>query len=161
MFLAALSVVVFIIRRNLAPAGSGGSTAATAVPFFRISNLAGAVFDSKVEGGAVRSSMTQGVAAFYVKPLGPGQSFLLTLPDGEIEVRGTRFVVNIDGGKTQGVDVAEGLVALRLRGRSEMLLRAGQRWPDAGVRRPMIEFLPAPSRSSPSAKPSEPTTPND
>lgn len=110
-------------------------------PRYRISNLENAVFESKVEGGTVNAAMTRGTAAFHVERMGPRQRFLLTLPDGDLEVRGTRFVVVIEDGKTRVVDVAEGTVALRLHGRDEMLLTAGQRWPAAESGRPNLMFI--------------------
>jgi ferric-dicitrate binding protein FerR (iron transport regulator) len=160
MFLAALSIVAFIIRR-LSPRDADAPTSGRNVPFFRISNLQNAVFESKVEGGTVRSSMTRGIAAFHVGPLTDDQGFSLTLPDGELDVRGTRFVVSVDGGKTQAIEVNEGTVALRLRGHPEMLLKAGQRWPEQRAARPMVSFFPitppppSSQRSREAPKPSE------
>jgi len=160
MFLAVLSIVGFIIRR-LSPRDSSAPASAANVPFFRISNLQNAVFESKVEGGTVRSSMTRGLAAFHIGPLTAEQSFSLTLPDGELDVRGTRFVVSVDGGKTQVIEVNEGMVALRLQGRPEMLLKAGQRWPEQRAARPMVSFFPitppplSSQRSREAPKPSE------
>jgi ferric-dicitrate binding protein FerR (iron transport regulator) len=116
------------------------------------------LFESKVEGGTVRSSMTRGVAAFHVERLGPGQRFLLTLPDAELEVRGTRFVVSIADGKTQGIEVSEGQVALRPQGQPEVLLSAGDRWP-ADSHRPAVSFLNISPRKD--AAPPEPSKPKD
>jgi ferric-dicitrate binding protein FerR (iron transport regulator) len=158
---AALSIVGFFIGRHLSPSSSRAPSSATPAPVFRISNLDNALFESKTEGGVVRSSMTRGVAAFRVEPLGPGQSFFLALPDGEIEVRGTLFVVWIEGGITNKIEVNEGAIALRLQGRPEMLLKAGQRWPDPPAGRPTGSFFQVAPASPPvptsqkRAKPSE------
>lgn len=66
-----------------------------------------------------------------------GHRFLLMLPDGEIEVHGTRFEVEVRDRHTRRLDVHEGLVALRLVGRNEQLLAAGSRWsPPESVREP-------------------------
>jgi ferric-dicitrate binding protein FerR (iron transport regulator) len=64
--------------------------------------------------------------------------FVVSLPDGEIEVRGTRFVVEARRGRTERVTVFEGLVALRLGASSERLLAAGERWEVGGVAAPTV-----------------------
>jgi FecR protein len=153
MIAAVVAIFGFIMRsreRTIVP--EQDATPLTGPPRFRISNLENAVFESKVQGATVQSSMTQGVAAFHVERLGPQQRFHLTLPDGNVEVRGTRFVVTIEGGKTRGVDVAEGTVALRLHGRQEMILSAGQRWPGEASGRPTLFFMrQAPKDAAPAA----------
>jgi ferric-dicitrate binding protein FerR (iron transport regulator) len=159
IMIAALIAIVGFLFRTRTPAAPPQDEAATVHPKFRISNLENALFESKVEGGTVRSSLTRGVAAFHVERLGPRQRFLLTLPDGDLEVRGTRFVVIIEGGKTKQVDVAEGSVALRLHGRAEMLLSAGERWPSAESGRPTLSFMQPPPPKD--AAPPEPSEPND
>jgi hypothetical protein len=159
MMTALVAIVGFIIASGLLRTRStppeGDEASAAGPPKFQISNIENAVFDSKVEGGTVHSSLTRGTAAFHVERLGPRHRFLLTLPDGDLEVRGTRFVVTVEGEKTREVDVAEGTVVLRLRGRAEMLLSAGERWPSESGRqvllfnRPPIRDAapPAPSKS--------------
>ena len=151
VMIAALIVIVGYLTRNRvsqAPAaGDGDGSAAGAPPRFRISNLENAVFESKVEGVTVRASMTKGLAAFHIERITPPQRFLLTLPDGDLEVRGTRFVVSVQNGKTALVDVAEGTVALRLQGREEMLLTAGQRWPPESSGRPTLSLPGRPNLS--------------
>jgi hypothetical protein len=141
MILTVIAIIGFFIRSRERPAPPEESGTVMAPPRYRISNIENALFESKVEGQTVRSSMTRGVAAFHVEPLRSGQRFLLTLPDGDLEVRGTRFVVTIEGGRTQGIDVAEGTVALRLQGRQEMLLSGGDRWPSEGSSRPTVHFM--------------------
>jgi FecR protein len=164
LMLAALIVMIGVLTRNGVFRARSDSpppdeAAAAGPPTFHIYNLADAIFESKKLGGVVQSSMTRGVAAFHVEPLGPGQRFLLALPDGNLEVRGTRFVVMIERGKTQSVEVSEGTVALRMDGGAEMLLSAGQRWPAAAAERPSVSFMRlAPRRDG---GPSEPATPND
>ncbi|MET0594235.1 MAG: hypothetical protein ABW133_16150 [Polyangiaceae bacterium] len=125
-------------------------------PHYKIYNLDNALFESKVEGTTVRASMSRGLASFHVDPLNAEQRFLLTLPDGELEVRGTSFVVSIANGKTQQIDVNAGAVALKLQGKDEIVLSAGQRWPSA-TGKPSVSFMnfprkdagaPAPAASS-------------
>jgi ferric-dicitrate binding protein FerR (iron transport regulator) len=146
MIAAVIAIVGFLNRKSIFRAGSttpqGDAKSATAAPKFRISNIENAVFESKADGGTVRTSQTRGVAAYHVELLREGQRFLLALPDGDLEVRGTRFVVSVEGGKTQGIEVSEGTVALSLPGRAEVILAAGDRWPPAGsAARPTVSFL--------------------
>jgi hypothetical protein len=115
------------------PLGSSRATpsrvvASTAGPAFDFVNVEGATVTSRTEGGITRATLADGVAAFHVEHVGPSLRFLLALPDGEIEVRGTRFVVKVAGARTQSVDVAEGVVVLRLRGDPERQLVAGEHW---------------------------------
>jgi hypothetical protein len=143
MITAVVAIVLFIVRNrafNTPPAPIEGDGATLGPPRFRIFNLANALFESKVEGATVSSSLTRGVAAFQVDRLAANQRFLLTLPDGNLEVRGTRFVVTVEAGKTVGVDVSDGTVALRLQGRAEIVLSAGDRWP-ADSTRPTVSFI--------------------
>lgn len=82
--------------------------------------------------GSLRSLvMNDGSATFAVHHLEKGQRFLLALPDGEIEVRGTRFTVVVTSGRTQSVAVDEGKVVLRRPGEAETGLVAGDRWSKA------------------------------
>jgi hypothetical protein len=163
MIAAVVAMVGFFSRNSVFRARSAppenDAFVATDPPKFQIANIENALFESKREGGTVRSSLTRGVAAFHVEPLGPGQRFLVALPDGEVEVHGTLFVVRIDGGRTQSVEVSEGTVELRLQGRAKMLLSDGQRWPAAGSGRPTVSFLRVPPRKD--AAPPEPPKPND
>jgi hypothetical protein len=91
----------------------------------------------------VRGTLTSGAASFHVEHLGPGQRFLLALPDGDLEVRGTRFTVRAHDGATEEVVVTEGVVALHIRDHGEIVLRAGERWPRGDA------ATPSPSMASP------------
>jgi ferric-dicitrate binding protein FerR (iron transport regulator) len=160
MIAAVVAIVLFIGRNRVlhappAPLEGDGSTA-TGPPRYRIFNLANALFESKVDGTTVESSLTRGTAAFQVNQLAPNQHFFVTLPDGHLEVRGTRFVVTVEAGKTQVVDVSDGKVALRIDGRAEVVLSAGDRWP-AGSGGPMISFVDLSPRKDAGAP--APTTP--
>ena len=79
----------------------------------------------QLRGPVTILALTEGHTSVHVQHLGPGQRFLAALPDGTLEVRGTRFTVEIHGGRTQRVEVDEGSVALRLREEPERMLRAG------------------------------------
>jgi hypothetical protein len=161
VMLAALVVIILYVTRRgpfRPPSRPIEGPSTSKPPKFQISNLENALFESKVEGETVRSTLTRGIAAFHVEPLRERQRFLLGLPDGDLEVRGTRFVVTIERGKTELVDVAEGAVALRLHGREEMLLTAGQRWPAASDR-PTVTFMRQVPRKD--AAPPNPPSPDD
>jgi TolA-binding protein len=73
-------------------------------------------------------AFSSGRVAVHVEKLSHEQRFVMTLPDGELEVRGTRFIVEVKDGHTQRVEVTEGSVALRLPPVREELLRAGDHW---------------------------------
>jgi hypothetical protein len=86
-----------------------------------------------------RIRLAAGVLRVSVPHQHQGHRFLVTLPDGEIEVRGTRFEVEVRDQRTRRLEVRDGLVALRLAGRHEQLLAAGSRWsPPASVGEPEV-----------------------
>ena len=97
--------------------------------------LAGAV----VPSGAARWSQTraqgveqvvldEGMLRLHVRPQVVGERFLVMLPDGELEVRGTTFEVNVERGATTRVHVDDGVVDVRLRGREPRRLGDGETW---------------------------------
>lgn len=95
-------------------------------------------------------ALTDGELAVRVSRHAATRRLLVTLPDGELEDVGTVFSVEVHAGKTRAVSVSEGRVALRLRGRSELLLSAGESFhaPDAdAVRAPSALPPSAPLRS--------------
>jgi hypothetical protein len=151
MFAAAIIAMVgFFVERNVLHGRTSDTPPAVtaqqvAAPSFDFINIEGAVVESKVDSGVARSSLVRGVAAFHVAHLGAGQRFVLQLPDGELEVHGTRFVVNVQSGRTQGVDVSEGAVTLRLHGEPEQMLHAGERWSPQPLQPALSASTPAPS----------------
>lgn len=58
----------------------------------------------------------------------PDERFVVQLPDGQIEVRGTSFEVTVAAGKTEHVRVYEGVVALRIGGSTDTVLSEGSTW---------------------------------
>lgn len=115
---------------------------------FEVVDVTRAVWHTETVGATSRVSLDAGTALFQVQKLRPEARFLVRLPDGEIEVRGTRFVVNVEDGRTRSVVVTEGTVALRLDG-TERILHAGDRWP-SGALAPASAALPGPSAPAPS-----------
>jgi ferric-dicitrate binding protein FerR (iron transport regulator) len=162
---AALLASVVSLRRD----DGRGLSAHVSVgePRFEIVTAPGSEWSTLKSGPALRLSLRRGQADVTVQKLGAGQNFVLELPDGELEVRGTRFSVQVADRKTRSVKVSEGLVALRLRegtGR-ELLLGAGQGWvmaaaPPPRAPEPQEALAVAPSASAPSAKsPVKPVSP--
>jgi hypothetical protein len=138
--LLALLLVIAIRSRHTAPASQA--------PFFEIANLDHADYTTERTDSISRVSLRAGTASFHVEHVKPGARFLVTVPDGEVEVRGTRFVVEVAGGRTRSVSVTEGVVAVRVVG-FDGLLRAGERWPQLAPA-PAMTTLPsiAPSASA-------------
>jgi TolA-binding protein len=91
----------------------------------------GAVWTQAREGGVERVELSAGTLRVRVRPQGAGERFLVRLPDGEIEVRGTTFEVTARDGTTSHVSVDEGTVVLRLRGSPDRSLGPGTSWPFA------------------------------
>jgi hypothetical protein len=100
------------------------------VPGFRITPSPGSEWRTLERSSALRLALRSGSFELQVDKLAQRQRFLLELPDGELEVKGTRFVVDVDGVRTRSVRVLEGRVALRLRGHEPLLLDGGQSWPE-------------------------------
>lgn len=132
-------VVLGLVGRSVLAKRHGevalGHAAAWAAPApqFEVVDARGASWTSAVEGHVAHVSLRAGVAAFHVEHVAPGKRFLLALPDGELEVHGTRFVVDVQAGATRSVEVTEGVVALRLGGAPQRFLRAGERWSADGT----------------------------
>jgi len=92
-------------------------------------------------------TLDDGMLAIHVRPQRPGERFLVSLPDGELEVRGTTFDVSVAGGATRRVHVDEGLVELRLRGQTALRLGVGQAWNAAATPRTIAPRTRAPAAS--------------
>lgn len=82
-----------------------------------------------------RFALEAGSLTAKVAKLGPGERFVVTTPDSEIEVRGTQFRVSVvtpdracGGGTPTRLEVDEGVVVVRHDG-AEQRVAAGGRWP--------------------------------
>jgi TolA-binding protein len=93
-----------------------------------VADIDGAQWSSEVVGSAVHARLAAGTASFHVEHTQGRQRFLLHTPDGQIEVHGTRFRVEVDRGATRSVRVTEGVVSLRVHGEPEIWLAAGDEW---------------------------------
>lgn len=96
------------------------------VPTFRIATSEDAPWYSVESGSTVRVSVARGRFELTVDKLKAGQRFFVDLPDGELEVKGTRFELDLDGQRTRSVRVFEGRVALRIRGEDPRTLDASE-----------------------------------
>jgi hypothetical protein len=124
------------------------ATVTAPAPTYRLSATPGTRWRILEAGEALRLRLDLGEVELQVDKLSAEQRFVLELPDGEVEVVGTRFRVVASALGTEQVRVSEGRVALRLARRAPLLLAAGESWeraseeqeagrevkPDAGVR---------------------------
>jgi hypothetical protein len=125
----ALAVGLVFWFRAFSPANVGA-------PTFRIAAFNGGLWRTLERGASLRLSARNGRFDVTVEKLKPDQRFQLRLPDGEIEVVGTRFIVDTDAVRTRSVHVIEGRVILRLDEAAALVaLGAGETWkaetPDA------------------------------
>jgi hypothetical protein len=145
-------IVLFVVRRDarhpesVAAESPPAATVPAPPPVFEVMTVEHADFTSEREDSVSRVTLRTGAASFHVEQVEPGARFLVQLPDGEVEVRGTRFVVDVADGQTRSVEVSEGSVAVRLTG-FEGTLHAGERWSRAGA------GAPAASAGAPTAEP--------
>jgi hypothetical protein len=115
------------------------ASASASPPSFDVDDIEGAKWSSEFVGAQVHARLESGIASFHVEHTRPGQRFLLRMPDGEIEVHGTRFRVEVRRGATSRVDVMEGVVTLHLHGAGERRLRAGDAWEASPARNGLSE----------------------
>ena len=140
-----LLVVLLRSRRPIAAVGG-------AEPSYELVAAPGSRWHVARPGSALRLAVEEGTFTISVRNLKANQRFALDLPDGEIEVRGTRFTVRLDGQHTMRVAVEEGHVALRLAGRAETMLGPGDEWPVAGL----VDSVPPLAAGNVGVNPSSP-----
>jgi ferric-dicitrate binding protein FerR (iron transport regulator) len=80
------------------------------------------------ETSVERVVLDGGWVRIHVRPQREEERFLVALPDGELEVRGTTFDVTVEEGATTSVHVDEGVVELRLASQTPARLAAGDTW---------------------------------
>ncbi|TAK32434.1 MAG: hypothetical protein EPO40_02625 [Myxococcaceae bacterium] len=152
--LAALAAVVLGVGALRRP---HGPHAAPPHPLARVDAAQGASWSREASASAESIRLADGVIRVTVPHQHRGHRFLVLLPDGQIEVRGTRFEVEVRDRHTTRLDVTEGLVALRLGARTEQLLAAGSHWalaPSTADLAPVLAPVLAPApEQDPSARP--------
>jgi Outer membrane lipoprotein/Putative zinc-finger len=126
-----VAVAMSLALSRTTPHSRPQRAAAVSAPTYEMRASSSATWHTAERGPTLRLALERGVFALHVDKLIEGQRFIANLPDGELEVRGTRFVVDVDGARTLRVSVSEGHVALRIRGRAERLLGPGQSWSPA------------------------------
>jgi hypothetical protein len=124
-------------------------------PGFEVANVAHADWSAKHEGSTSRIALRDGVASFHVEHVAAAARFLVDLPDGQIEVRGTRFVVDVKAGVTRSVSVSEGVVWLRL-GERLVVLKRGEAYRVDEQANVVGAASPAAVAAQPSVAPSAP-----
>ena len=130
MAFAAALVVAFVVfqRTSSAPALSPPPVTALVAPRFDVESSADAVWKPSTEAGTTRIALAHGRVSFSVPHLEKYQRFIVSLPDAEVEVRGTRFTILVEGGRTRSVSVTEGRVAFLRPATHELLLGPGDSW---------------------------------
>ena len=152
--IVALSAVRLTSRKPAAAQGGGPVNLPPAPLAGSVIPGVGAVWRQSREGGVERVELKAGSVQVHVRAQAPGERFLVELPDGEIEVRGTTFEVTALDGSTRHIGVNEGTVVLRLRGSGDLSLGPGAQWAALSVRPPISRESKAVEGSGPAAAPS-------
>jgi anti-sigma factor RsiW len=147
------------LRSHELVAGQAAAAAASEL-VLTLTPAAGTTWSRASSERAETVHLADGELGVEVSRHGSGRRLLVTLPDGELEDVGTVFSVEVHAGKTRAVSVSQGRVALRLRGRSELLLSAGESFhaPDEEAGR--APSTPPPSTSGTSTPAASEPAPN-
>ena len=130
--LAVATTTSLWLTRHVPPLRSQNLVESAAASFgAAIDASAGARYVTSREGNAELVILDEGTITLTVRRRVPGERFLVRVPDGELEVRGTRFQVVVASGALSSVQVFEGQVALRRPGAAEEMLVAGRTWAPA------------------------------
>jgi ferric-dicitrate binding protein FerR (iron transport regulator) len=155
--LAASAAYVLWFRAPFIPPVVSSMPPAQVAPEYEASASADAVWHTRQPGRVLRLALERGRLELTVTRLKPDQRFIVELPDGELEVKGTRFVVQAEAARTTTVRVIEGRVALRLREKPEAMLEAGDAFSAAVIE----EAAPRQDTSGESRAPSATRAPQD
>ena len=152
---AAVPVAVATIEPSPAPPADALAGSVTV--------LAVARWTQARQGGVERVTLDDGAIAVHVRHQQVGERFLVVLPDGEIEVRGTTFDVSVASGATGRVHVDEGFVELRLRGRAVAQLGSGETWTPPAMLAAVADrpLTPRVAPSVASDRPASPSVPDE
>jgi hypothetical protein len=126
--LLAVGVGLFEFSRSADAPRPPVETVAAPAPNYRLSATSGTRWRILESGEALRLRLDIGDVVLQVDKLSARQRFVLELPDGELEVVGTRFRAVASALGTEQVRVSEGRVALRLTRRAPLTLAAGESW---------------------------------
>ncbi|MEO8800291.1 MAG: FecR family protein, partial [Polyangiaceae bacterium] len=106
----------------------------------------GAVWSQTRVDHVERVKLDEGSLHIHVRHQESGERFLVDVPDGNLEVRGTTFDVDTHAGATRLVSVEEGVVAWHRKGSDEILLHGGDSW--TATRPPSSPVAPSSSLTS-------------
>lgn len=109
----------------------------------------GAVFARELKGDVDDVYLERGALDISVRPLRGPERFLVRTTDAEVEVRGTKFRVEAEAGRIQGVFVQEGHVEVRAAGSTSFVDPGGEWHPPA---RPLPSYGEE-SAGAPSGRP--------
>lgn len=116
-------------ERSLGLASSAAEAGATMEPpRYEVVASEHAIWRAKSDGPVIHVDVADGKATFEVDPLDERQRFLIALPDGDAEVTGARFSVDVALGSTRSVNVSRGRLVFRRRHQTELTLNAGESW---------------------------------
>jgi hypothetical protein len=153
----ALGLAVIATVTALAPRPNHPAPMAAATFGGVVSPAPRALWTQSLEGNVEHVTLTDGDLGLRVRKQADGERFVVTVPDGEVEVRGTTFEVSVHDGRTSRVHVDDGIVIVRVHG--ELTLSAGQTWSapltdDPNPSPPMVSSassIPAPPAAAPPA----------
>jgi TolA-binding protein len=108
----------------------GSSAVDAQAPFAAIvMTMPGARWSRRRDGDVERTVLDEGTIALQVRKQHAGERFVVDLPDGEIEVRGTTFEVTVRDHVTTAIHVEEGVVVFRRPHAPEVALGQRSTWP--------------------------------
>jgi len=144
--IAAAAVTFVHLRGKATKTGDAFAAVVTSSPDAHWTQTRGA--------GVERIALADGELRLRVRKQAALERFLVALPDGEVEVRGTTFEVSVHDGRTDRVHVEDGVVVVRVHG--ESVLTAGATWPppaDTASEPAATHARPSPVQTSPSVAP--------
>jgi hypothetical protein len=103
-----------------ADAGERFAATVTAMP--------GARWSRRRDGDVERTMLEEGTIALVVQKRHAGERFLVELPDGEVEVRGTTFELTVRARMTTSIHVEEGVVVFRRPHAPDVVLGEMETW---------------------------------
>jgi hypothetical protein len=119
----AIAVSLLVARRfSRGPREGAAFDAAT------IRAAAGTVWTRRQEGSIDHLELARGELSIHVKLIREGARFIIDLPDGQAEVRGTTFTIVVASDATRQVRVDEGKVGLRVRGHNAVDVDPDHPW---------------------------------
>jgi ferric-dicitrate binding protein FerR (iron transport regulator) len=144
-------------QRIETPANGGASLQFSTGTSLALAGGTGFRVDS--QGAIEHFSLQRGELSAHVAKLTAGQRFIVATPDAEVEVRGTRFRLNVlsqaqscGAGTRTRLEVTEGVVEVRASGKA-IDVRAGEYWPVDCSAGPAEEASVAPEPPPPAQEP--------